>query len=64
MGRRVSAVQAFCSRQNLGAGAIHLPQAFEKGGGPRAAAPHVAEDDPASPQFVVTRRGLGYLFNA
>ena len=22
------------------------------------------EDDPASPQFVVTRRGLGYLFNA
>ncbi|MCR1906322.1 hypothetical protein [Intestinimonas butyriciproducens] len=21
-------------------------------------------DDPASPQFVVTRRGLGYLFNA
>ena len=23
-----------------------------------------AEDDPASPQFVVTRRGLGYYFNA
>ena len=22
------------------------------------------EDDPASPQFVITRRGLGYLFNA
>ena len=22
------------------------------------------EDDPASPQFVVTRRGLGYYFNA
>ena len=22
------------------------------------------EDDPASPQFIVTRRGLGYLFNA
>ncbi|MCQ4807307.1 hypothetical protein NE626_15275 [Intestinimonas massiliensis] len=41
-----------------------MPQAFEKGGGPRAAAPHGAEDDPASPQFVVTRRGLGYLFNA
>ena len=24
--------------------------------------PH-GEDDPASPQFVVTRRGLGYYFN-
>ena len=22
------------------------------------------EDDPAQPQFIVTRRGLGYLFNA
>ena len=22
------------------------------------------EDDPASPQFIITRRGLGYLFNA
>jgi len=22
------------------------------------------EDDPASPTFIVTRRGLGYLFNA
>ncbi len=21
-------------------------------------------DDPAQPQFIVTRRGLGYLFNA
>lgn len=25
--------------------------------------PHGEMDDPASPQFVVTRRGLGYLFN-
>ncbi|WP_278894254.1 hypothetical protein [Intestinimonas massiliensis (ex Afouda et al. 2020)] len=41
-----------------------MPRAFEKGRGPRAAEPHGAEDDPASPQFVVTRRGLGYLFNA
>ncbi|MFQ8760042.1 MAG: hypothetical protein ACLSAF_12090 [Intestinimonas sp.] len=24
----------------------------------------MGRDDPASPQFVVTRRGLGYLFNA
>jgi len=22
------------------------------------------EDDPANPAFIVTRRGLGYLFNA
>ena len=22
------------------------------------------EDDPASPQFIVTRRGMGYFFNA
>ena len=28
-GRRFCAVQAFCRRQNLGAGAIHLPRAFE-----------------------------------
>ena len=21
------------------------------------------EDDPAAPQFIVTRRGMGYLFN-
>jgi len=21
------------------------------------------EDDPAQPQFIITRRGLGYLFN-
>ena len=32
--RRLCAVRAFCRRQNLGAGAIHLPRAFEipKGG--------------------------------
>ena len=29
VGRRFCAVQAFCRRQNLGAGAIHLPRAFE-----------------------------------
>ena len=28
-GRRFCAVQAFCRRQNLGAGAIHLPRAFQ-----------------------------------
>ena len=28
-GRRFCAVQAFCRRQNLGVGAIHLPLAFE-----------------------------------
>ena len=28
-GRRFCAVQAFCRRQNLGAGAIHLPRAFK-----------------------------------
>ena len=22
------------------------------------------EDDPASPQFIITRRGLGYLFHS
>ena len=30
VGQRVCSVQALYRRQNLGAGAIHLPQAFEK----------------------------------
>ena len=30
VGWRFCAVQAFCRRQNLGAGAIHLPRAFKR----------------------------------
>ena len=64
MGRREGAVKRFGPpARNLGPGAIHLPRAGEKNGVPgRRKLP--GADDPASPQFVVTRRGLGYLFNA
>nr|WP_317325058.1 hypothetical protein [uncultured Flavonifractor sp.] len=45
------------------AGGIHFPRPDQICTGlPAALTP--GWDDPASPQFVVTRRGLGYYFNA
>ena len=64
MGRRVCAVQAFLRSKNLGSAELISAEHLSRDAGSPCGGAAWGADDPASPQFVVTRRGLGYLFNA
>ena len=50
----------FEAERRISAGAIHSPRGLKEKGPPQDTV--LWENDPASPKFIVTKRGMGYLF--